>query len=110
MIIDTRYVDNDDGRFQVTVHTEDPVDDPRDWWDGCSDDDASMWARDEWAFVYVRVIKMCRCDDCSLWHESDRMATLGMVAFGRGDGWHVSLDDIASEHPVPDLISEIRGS
>lgn len=110
MIIDTRYVDNEDGRFQVTVHTEDPIADPRDWWDGCSDDDVIRWRQDDWTFVYVRVIKMCRCGDCSLWHESDRMASLGMVAFGAGAEWSVTLDQLVSEHPVPDLITEIMGA
>ena len=105
-----QHVDTDDGRFLVIIADEDPIADPRSEWDGCTDLDHALWIDGRWQFVIVTVIKMCQCLDCDVWHESDRTASLGMVAMGRGDGWQHLISKIISEHPVPDLITEITGS
>ncbi len=110
MIIDSSVIGSaawPNERFRVIVHEEESISDPRDWWPLASDIDVAMWRDDLWSYVWVQVIKLHTCPDCMSEHETDRSESLGMVAYGHGDGWKVGMTEIIEEHPAPDLIEEI---
>lgn len=113
MIIDSRAIEPEaypGARFRVNVHEEqEHISNPRDWWPNAGAIDVAMWNDSLWSYVWVQVILLHGCDDCGE-HESSRSASLGMVAFGSGDGWTVGIDQIIVDHPVPELIEEIMSS
>ncbi len=109
-MIEVRDVDiPGNARVRVTVTRElESINDPRDWNEMLSDDDLSAWLRDNWQYVTVTVESQHYCDTCRTWHVGTDGDSLGMVALGSGDGWTVTVDDLFTTYPVPDMITELR--
>lgn len=106
--MESRDVQTPHGVMRVSVKPEPgSIDNPHLWDEAMSDADARAWVVGDWEYVVVHVDRMHGCDQCSVPHYSDDSASMGMVAMGRGDGWTVTMDDLISTYPVPDLIAEI---
>jgi hypothetical protein len=108
----TRDIETLDGHVRVTVESDqDHVKDPRDEDGNLSDVDVAAWRKGEWEFVTVTVNRLHYCAMCRDFHlatEARSWDTLGMVHFGTGNGWTVTMDQIIETHPVPDMLTELR--
>lgn len=113
-LIEERTITRDGISYRVMISPD--CDSSPDDADCYSASDKAAFKRGDWQYVGVIVRPVIDGQEIdgaedSLWSVEfgDMPAETEPFRGGQHSGWHVGMDEIVNTHPVPDMISEVRG-